>query len=177
VKREVLTPQKTIAVAADILKGRLESQKHRGYCTHMDKQPRQRSLNAAERDLIIGRIGDLLCAIPNIAAAYVFGSFARGEAFRDIDIGVLFDKPPSSLLELELKIETDFERGLKMPVDLRVLNGAPQSFAYTVLREGRLLIDRNPNFRASYESNIIKQYLDFSRFRKRGLRSLSDAGI
>jgi predicted nucleotidyltransferase len=156
---------------------RLESREQWGYCSHMDKQPGQRSLTAAEKDLIIGRIEDLLREIPDIVAAYVFGSFARDEAFRDIDIGVLFDEPPPSLLEFELRIEADFEKVLKMPVDLRVLNGAPQSFAYTVLREGKILVDRNPNLRASYEGNIIKQYLDFSRFRKRSLRSLTDAGI
>jgi predicted nucleotidyltransferase len=85
--------------------------------------------------------------------------------------------PPATLLEFELKLEGDLEKLVRIPVDVRILNHAPRSFQYTVIREGTLLLDGDPNRRAVFETNVIKQYMDFARFRRRCLKEIAHAEI
>ena len=114
---------------------------------------------------------------PEMLAAYVFGSFARSEPFGDLDVAVLMAAPVAAPLAFELELERDLEKLARFPVDVRILNHAPQPFQYSVIREGILILDRNPNLRAAFEGNVVKQYLDFSRFRRRSLKEIANAGI
>jgi hypothetical protein len=66
---------------------------------------------------------------------------------------------------------------VRIPADVRILNEAPLSFQYTVIRQGKVLLDHDPNRRAAFEGNVIKQYLDFSRFRRRCLKEIAHAEI
>jgi predicted nucleotidyltransferase len=91
------------------------------------------------------------------------------------DIAVLLATSPAEPLKFELTLEGDLEKSVHIPVDMRVLNHAPQPFQYNVIREGKLILDRDPNRRAAFEGNVIKQYLDFSRFRRRSLREIAIA--
>jgi len=115
---------------------------------------------------------------PEIIAAYVFGSFARQEAFGDLDVAALIAAPRlAEPLKFELALERDLEKLVRIPADVRILNEAPRSFQYTVIRQGTVLLDRDPNRRAAFEGNVIKQYLDFSRFRRRCLKEIAHAEI
>jgi uncharacterized protein len=144
----------------------------------MGSHPKKRALDKTGRDSILScTAGFLTSRHPEILAAYVFGSFAREEAFKDLDVAVFLDYPPAAPLEFELKLEGDLEKLLRMPVDVRILNHAPQPFQYTVIYEGVLLLDQDPDRRAAFEGNIIKQYLDFSRFRRRSLKEFIHAEI
>jgi len=66
--------------------------------------------------------------------------------------------------------ENNIEKLISIPVDVRVMNAAPLSFQYQVIHDGRVMIDREPQHRAEYEGQILKQYFDFSRYRKRYLK-------
>jgi uncharacterized protein len=144
----------------------------------MGSHPKKRVLDKTGRDSILScTAGFFTSQHPEILAAYVFGSFAREEAFGDLDIAVFLDGPSAAPLEFELKLEGDLEKLLRIPVDVRILNHAPQPFQYTVIREGVVFLDRDPNRRAAFEGNIIKQYLDFSRFRTRSLKEFVHAEI
>jgi hypothetical protein len=140
----------------------------------MGSHPKKRALDKTGRDSIMSRTAGLITGrYPEILAAYVFGSFAREEAFEGLDVAVFFDRPPEAPLEFEIKLEGELEKLVRIPVDVRVLNYAPQPFQYTVIREGTVFLDRDPNRRADFEGNVIKQYLDFSRFRRRSLKEIS----
>ena len=142
----------------------------------MDFHPKKRSLDEAGRNSILKSVAEFLAdRYPEILAAYVFGSFARGQTFSDLDIAILLATSPAEPLKYELTLEGDLEKSLPIPVDMRVLNHAPQPFQYNVIREGNLILDRDPNRRAAFEGNIVKQYLDFSRFRRRSLRETAIA--
>jgi hypothetical protein len=144
----------------------------------MDVHSKKRSIDGAERDSILSRAaGHLADQHPEVLSAYVFGSFARGEAFRDLDIAVLLAAPPAEPLAYELKLEGEIEKLVHIQVDVRILTYAPQPFQYTVIREGKLILERDPNRRAAFEGNVIKQYLDFARFRRRSLKEIARAGI
>lgn len=139
--------------------------------------PKKHSLTTPERTAVSARIADRLAqSLPEMAAAYIFGSFVGQDSFGDIDIGILLstdelDQP----LAYELNIETFLEKEIELPVDVRVLNGAPLSFQQNVIQKGLLIVDKNPNRRAAFEGNVRKKYFDFSRFRRRYLKEIAHA--
>jgi hypothetical protein len=82
-----------------------------------------------------------------------------------------------SSLELELDLEARLPKALTHPVDVRILDAAPLSFQNAVIRDGRPLVDAEPNRRASFEGLARKRYFDFAIFRRRYLKETAHAGI
>lgn len=111
---------------------------------------------------------------PEIAAAYLFGSVARGTAGpgSDVDLGLLYtDDPPRTLAGLGLDLENDLERLLELPVQVVVLNRAPVDLVVRVLRDGRLLFEGNAAKRVRFEVRSRMEFWDLEPFirRYRGL--------
>jgi predicted nucleotidyltransferase len=78
---------------------------------------------------------------PEVAAAYLFGSVARGTSrtTSDVDVGILLARPPADgLAGLPLDLETDLERLLGVPTQVVVLNRAPVDLVHRVLRDDLL---------------------------------------
>jgi predicted nucleotidyltransferase len=111
------------------------------------------------------------------SAVYIFGSFITEDRFEDVDIALLLNEKEPQALQFELLLERRLQEKIGYPVDVRILNGAPLSFCWSVLRSGRLILDRDPNMRADFESNIMKQYSDFSGFMKQYLREVINAPV
>ena len=106
-----------------------------------------------------------------ILFAYLHGSFVKKDAFRDIDVAIYLERMPASVLEYELQMETDLMKALrKYIVDVRVLNGAPLSFKYNVIKDGIVLLSKDDDKRADFEEKTIVLYLDFLPYRKLYLR-------
>jgi predicted nucleotidyltransferase len=111
---------------------------------------------------------------PEIAAAYLFGSVARGTAGpgSDVDLGLLYtDDPPRTLAGLGLDLENDLERLLELPVQVVVLNRAPVDLVVRVLRDGKLLFEGNAAKRVRFEVRSRMEFWDLEPFirRYRGL--------
>lgn len=140
-------------------------------------RPKKHSLTTAERTSVSTKITERLSqSLPEIMAAYIFGSFVGQDIFGDIDIGILLSVDElAQPLAYELNIENLLEKEIELPVDVRVLNGAPLSFQQNVIRKGLLIVDKDPNRRAAFEGNVRKQYFDFSRFRRRYLKEIAHA--
>jgi hypothetical protein len=114
-----------------------------------------------------------------IICVYLYGTFAKKEPFHDIDLALLLDidYSPASLLKyeisLEREVETELEKvGLRFPIDIRVLNQAPLSFRYAVIKGGFPLLVRNEDVRVNFEERTFDMYSDFAYFRKRYLREV-----
>jgi hypothetical protein len=138
----------------------------------------KRKLKSAERDSLAAALSALLRRlVPGAVAAYLFGSCARGEDFSDLDVGLLMGHDVPQPLELELRLEVELEKHLKIPTDVRILDRAPLSFQFAVVRDGRLLVDTEPNRRAAFEGIVRKKYFDFAFFRKRYIKEAVDAGF
>jgi len=106
-----------------------------------------------------------------ILFAYLHGSFVKKDAFRDIDVAIYLERMPASVLEYELQMETDLMEALrKYIIDVRVLNGAPLSFKYNVIKDGIVLLSKDDDKRADFEEKTIVLYLDFLPYRKLYLR-------
>jgi predicted nucleotidyltransferase len=105
-----------------------------------------------------------------IAAAYLFGSVARGTARddSDVDVGVLFEQAPSSRLDSRaLALEGEIERVLRRKVQLTSLNTAPVDLAIRVLRAENLLLDRDRSARIRFEVRTRNEFFDLEPHLKR----------
>ena len=123
-----------------------------------------------DRDVIETRVRSLFerrRPPPGIVAVYLFGSVARGSAgpASDVDLAVLFDEdPPRTLDGLGLDLADELEAELGAPVQVVVLNTAPCDLAHRVLRDGRLLVDREPSARIRFEVRARNEYFDLKPF-------------
>ncbi len=98
-----------------------------------------------------------------MVAVYLFGSEARGEASpkSDIDLGVLLrEAAPATLAGRELDLAGDLESALGESVDLVILNDCPVDLVARVLRDGRLLLDRDRSARIQFEVDTRNRYFD-----------------
>ena len=138
----------------------------------------EHSLEATGKENIIKTISSYLCKnVEETIFAYLFGSFVTEGPFSDIDLGVFTIPELNRSLSYELNLEGKLERVVKYLVDVRVLNGAPLSFCFNVIRYGKLIVDRNRNLRTDFESRILRQYFDFAPFRRRYLAGVTDAPL
>lgn len=109
-----------------------------------------------------------------IAAAYLFGSAARGTdgPGSDVDVAVLFrEDPPPTLEGLGLDIEADLERRLRRTVQLCVLNRAPVDLVHRVLRDGRLVLESDRSRRIAFEVDARNRFFDLEPYLQRYRRA------
>lgn len=101
-----------------------------------------------------------------VAAMWLFGSRARGEAdaLSDVDVAVLAAGAPTAVelaaWELDWLDAANQTLGTD-EVSLVVLDRAPLTLRHQVLRGGRLLYSRSPEIAADYELGTIRAFLDF----------------
>lgn len=113
-------------------------------------------------------VAETMAPHPEIAAAWVFGSEARGEARAesDVDVAVLFCDPGAKAASHHRLLGTlalDLEHALGgRRVDLVVLDARTSPiFAHRVLAEGRLVYEADVERRVDFEWRATVRYLDF----------------
>ncbi len=102
-----------------------------------------------------------------IIFAYIHGSFLE-DYFRDVDVAIYLKKVGSKkeILQYELALERELEEIIGFPVDIRIINYAPLSFRFKVIRDGVLLFSEDERVRSDFESLSIVEYHDFNFIRK-----------
>lgn len=112
-------------------------------------------------------IAGVVARRPEIAAAWLFGSHARGEAREDsdVDIAILFRDPEATAARhhrLLGSLALDLEHALGAPIDLAVLvDRTSPIFVHRVLIEGRLVHELDRSRRVAFEARAHVRYLDF----------------
>ena len=111
----------------------------------------------------------------HITFAYLFGSKVKGYANEtsDWDIAIYFKEPlrknnhwPAFELEAELS------RAIGDTVQITVLNNPlPPVFAFQILKDGIVLLDRDPNLRMDFENRTMRHYYDWQYFLKRQMEA------
>jgi hypothetical protein len=109
-----------------------------------------------------------------LLAAYLFGSVARraDSSSSDVDVGILLRTAPTGELDdLRFALEGDLERALGRTTQVVALNNAPPDLVHRVLRDGRLLLDRDRAARIRFEVRARNEYFDLlpilNRYRRR----------
>ncbi|MDY6774281.1 MAG: nucleotidyltransferase domain-containing protein [Candidatus Nanohaloarchaea archaeon] len=101
----------------------------------------------------------------DVVAAYLYGSYARGEEHSDsdVDIAVYFrDYSLDKLLEVGRRLQEEADVGRE--VDVRSLNGADLVFQRNVLKDAELLYEKDPEARARFERSVYNRYLDMKPY-------------
>jgi len=125
---------------------------------------------AAPDDVEAGLARALGAVRPDVFAAYLFGSRARGtaRADSDVDVAVLVrGEPPATLEGMGMDIQADLERALGRAVDLVVLNRAPVDLVHRVLRDGRIVLERDRSARIAFEVAARNRYFDMQPILRR----------
>ena len=117
------------------------------------------SITDTKKEKIKEEITYLLKRREEVVFSYIYGSFTEGD-FRDVDIAVYL-KDEEKSLRYELNMERRIEDAIGFPADVRILNHAPLSFRFNVIKNGLLLFSRNEKFRCDFESLSIVEYHDF----------------
>ena len=113
-------------------------------------------------ELLVCRLTAELEKESAVAFAYLHGSLLDSEAVHDVDVGLYLresDAERGSAVASALSAQLTAVAGL--PVDVRVLNEAPLSFVYHVLR-GRLLVCHDENLLTSKLEDVARRYLDLA---------------
>lgn len=118
------------------------------------------SANVEQKKRTKKAIAQAIEGINSIAFVYIFGSFIEEMPFHDIDLGVYFiGEDQLQMADSALEVAVKLSRETGYPVDVRVLNGAPVSFIYNVLR-GELISENNADMRCEVMENTVRKYLD-----------------
>ncbi len=105
-----------------------------------------------------------------VIAAYLFGSEARGAAGpgSDVNLAILLGRRPApTLMAQPYGLADDLQGLLRRRVDLVVLDTAPPDLVHRVLRDGILLLDRDPSTRIRFEVAARNAYFDLQPFLER----------
>ncbi len=123
-----------------------------------------------EKQEIITILVSLLQKRATVQFAYLYGSFLDEIPYHDIDLGVYLDDLP--LLDMKLfavDLGAQLGRQVNCPVDVRVLNNAPVSFMFQVLR-GRLLLQNNPELHDQIFERTVSRHLDIKPLLLRAMK-------
>lgn len=146
-----------------------------GKLLQMTMDYRNYQLGRAKKEKVAERLKNSLETEKHIKFAFLFGSFVNaGEdetlPFRDIDVGVYtsgLDKTGAFHYSLDLADRLSSE--VKLPVDVRVLNFAPLTFLFHVIR-GQLLVDNDEDRRCEFMEWVTRHYLDMKPLYLRALK-------
>ncbi|MCP9452101.1 MAG: nucleotidyltransferase domain-containing protein [Nitrospira sp.] len=94
----------------------------------------------------------------------VYGSVLESDRGHDMDVGIFLDDTTCARqMNTVDALSVALTATVGVPVDVRVLNEAPPSFLYHVLR-GRLVLCRNETFLTDWLEEVSLRYLDLAPF-------------
>jgi len=112
----------------------------------------------------VKKIKNYFAKKPEVAAVYLYGSFARGEAKKtsDIDLAVLVtDRSKYKGFGIpQVVFAQDLEKITGKKVEVQDLTACSVEFAHRVLSEGKLIISNNEKERVYFQTSIVQKYFD-----------------
>lgn len=128
--------------------------------------------NLLDTETLVGMLSELLEARAEkegIAAAWLFGSMARGTARpdSDVDIGILYREDPPRTLEgigQVYNLEQELTEITDLPIQVVNLNGASVDLIIRVLRDGKLLLGHDSLQRVAFEVRSRNEFWDLEPY-------------
>jgi len=123
----------------------------------------------------IKSISEVLKEHPSVVFAYLFGSRAKqyANARSDWDVAVYLKDPESKLNQWPaFELEAELSRTIHQIVQVTILNESlPPLLGFEIVKDGILLVDRNPNLRTGFENKVMRTFYDWQYFLKRQMES------
>lgn len=116
----------------------------------------------------------------DVAAAYLFGSYAQDAVLptSDVDIAILYkpDQIPLDQLDAKISLGSTLAALLNHPdVDVHVLTTAASlPFIHEVLRCGRRLVTNDEESTARFEAAMQVRYLDYQPIQQEYLKAMEE---
>jgi len=113
---------------------------------------------------IAEKVKEALLGQREVVFAYVFGSTATGATRKgsDVDIAVyLAPQEKPEFFDIRLKLLELLTRAIPGEADVLVLNTAVPFLKYVVLKEGKLVFERNAEARLDFELKALNEYFDY----------------
>ncbi|MCL6611483.1 MAG: nucleotidyltransferase domain-containing protein [Peptococcaceae bacterium] len=132
-------------------------------------------LDPEEKTKLLKNLAETLKDNEEIAFAYIHGSFPAENSFHDIDIAIYLEPVPpgeAQFTRTEISMEVELEEKFGYPFDVRIINRAPLSFRYNVLKNGRLLFSKDEDLSTHFAARTIGDYIDFLPYRRRYLKEV-----
>jgi len=129
-----------------------------------------------EVDRVRVRLAEELSRLPEVAAAFLHGSFRDGLPFRDVDVAIFLHEGSEELREpwtWEAKAAVSLTQAIGLPVDLRVVNDAPLGVLFHTT-DGDLCWAYDEAALADRVEAIRLRYYDFQPFADRNLKGMLD---
>jgi predicted nucleotidyltransferase len=120
------------------------------------------------------RLGEELSELPEVAAAFLHGTFRDGLPFRDVDVAVFLQSGAEELREpwaWEARAAASLTRSVGLPVDVRVVNDAPLGLLFHATA-GDLCWARDEEAVLDRVEVIRLRYYDFQPFAEKNLKGM-----
>jgi len=141
-----------------------------------EKEKKAYIISPENKNTLLNNMAGTLQENRAITFAYIHGSFLTEDTFRDIDIAVYLDeqaaRDKARHTRHEIALEMELEKIFNYPFDIRIVNNAPLSFRYNVLKNGRLLFSKDEDLSANFAARTMSDYVDFLPYRKRYLKEV-----
>jgi predicted nucleotidyltransferase len=117
-----------------------------------------------------------------VVLGYLFGSQAAGleGPLSDVDVAVLLDERLSKAKRFELRLELARRLSSLLrtgKVDVIVMNDAPVTLNYEIIKHGKALVVRDDELKLETESKILSMYLDRIYYERRTLNEFFERVI
>ena len=116
-----------------------------------------------EQQRITQTVRETLLSHEHLVFAYVYGSFARGEPWRDLDVALYTREAQETFIALDLAVALQEATGFD--ADVTVMNKAPVALQFAIFRDGQLLFSRDEALRTTRLEKVARQYRDYAHFR------------
>jgi len=115
-----------------------------------------------DAEAVAAQLRERLDADPRVRAAWLFGSVARGTATEgsDVDVAVFGTPVPRGIDDSVIPLGNDLTAALGRTVDVVRVEDASPDLVVRVLRDGMLLVDRDPAARIRFEVDTRNRYFD-----------------
>jgi len=132
------------------------------------------------------KVAEFLSKQEHVKLAYLFGSIAEGKEGKlsDVDIAVFLDEflSKSERFHLQLKLISGLTSITKTDrIDLIIMNDAPLSLNYEIIKANHPLHVRENGEKIDFEHGILSRYLDRRYYEKRWaakfLKKVAERGI
>ena len=128
-------------------------------------------------DAVQAALINTLAAEPDVVAAYLFGSLAHGTAgpLSDVDVGLLADDRRRAQAACERTMDGLCRQLRTSRIDVVSLREASMPLRYRVVRDGLLVLCRDPGVVERFVAETVLQYLDFKPLRDRAFEVMRGA--